>query len=169
MELQNIAKDLYFSSEDTIYNILEQLSQTQVVDKSLIYCFSKAFYLKVSQTYLENQKCNIDFEHLYTYYKENLKSYYQTNNPTITADLLDQILNFFDNSFSLIQTIELSNIDDSYEFRHYTIRVFEILRLILEKNSKSIIRETIFDNHIRYLISQAETIFRFWDSHKKRM
>ena len=55
--------------------------------------------------------------------------------------------------------VKIKDIEDSYEFRHYTINVFELLRMILEKKSKSIIRENIFDNHIRNIINQIDKIF----------
>ena len=161
--MEEMTNNLFIKSEDIIYKILDNLSNDQYVDKSLIYCFTKAFYLYISKLYLETKKSKINFDVLYSNYKQFLMDYYKTNNPTIAPDLLDQVLNFFDNSFSLIQTIEFSQIEDSYEFRHYTINVFDLLRMILSKKSKSIIRENIFDPYIRGIIEVADSIFIYWD------
>lgn len=158
---KNIAKEIFELSENNIYIIIEQFESNQVVDKSLVYCFIKAFYIHTVKRYLNQNTSKLNFDTLYTAYKQYLKLYYKTNNPNIEDDLLDQILNFFDNSFSLIDTVTLNELDDSYEFRHYTINVFELLRMILEKNSKSVIRENIFDNHIRKVIEETEEILKY--------
>lgn len=161
---KNIAKDIFYLSEDSIYKIIDEFKNNQVVDKSLVYCYIKAFYIHTVKLYLEkNNKFGLSFDNLYLEYKENLKVYYKTNNPAIYDELLDQVLNFFDNSFGLIDSVELQNIEDSYEFRHYTINVFELLRMILEKKSKEIIRENIFDNHIREMIDETEKILNYID------
>ena len=154
-----IADKIFYLTEDTIYQVIENFEDNQIVDKSLVYCFIKAYYIYVVKLYIEQKQFKIDFDKLYSEYKENLKAYYKTNNPNMDNILLDQVLNFFDNSFGLISTVEIKDIEDSYEFRHYTINVFELLRMILEKKSKSIIRENIFDNHIRKIINQIDKIF----------
>lgn len=161
MSENEISEKIFYLSEDSIYQILEKFEDNQGVDKSLVYCFIKAFYIHIVKMYLENKQANFNFDTIYQFYKEHLKSYYKANNPNIEDELLDQILNFFDNSFGLIDTIEFSNLEDSYEFRHYTINVFELLRMILEKKSKATIREDIFDNYIRTIISQTDEILEF--------
>ena len=159
MDNKDMAKELYYLSEETVYKIIENFQDNQIVDKSLVYCFTKAFFIHTAQEYIKNRKINsLNFDEIYLEYKENLKLYYKTNNPDIEDELLDQVLNFFDNSFGLIETVELEDIDDSYEFRHYTINVFELLRMILEKKSNSIIIENIFDNYIRSIIADSEKI-----------
>lgn len=159
MNEKNLAKEIYHLTEDKIYQILDKFKENQTVDKSLVYCFLKAFYLHIVKLY--STKFNIDFEKLYLEYKENLKIYYRTNNPNIENELLQQILNFFDNSFGLIESVEFQNIEDSYEFRHYTINVFELLRMILEKKSKATIRENIFDKDIRIIIEESEKVLGY--------
>ena len=161
MSENEISEKLFYLSEDSVYQILEEFEDNQGIDKSLVYCFIKAFYIHTVKLYLENRKIKFDFEKVYQLYKEHLKSYYKTNNPNIQDELLDQILNFFDNSFGLIDTIEFLKLEDSYEFRHYTINVFELLRMILEKKSKATIREDIFDHYIRTIISQTDQILEY--------
>ena len=149
-----IAKSIFYLTEDSIYPMLEILEDNQVVKKSLVYCFMKAFYIHMVKLYFHHNKYNINFDELYFLYKEELKNYYQINNPTIENELLDQILNSFDNSFMLIDSLQFYLIEDNYKFRHYTINVLELLRIILENNSKHTIKETIFDKQIRTIINQ---------------
>ncbi len=156
-----MAQSLFYLSEESIYPMLEIFENNQTVEKSFIYCFMKAFYIHTVKLYFFHNKCNANFDEIYLSYKEELKNYYQINNPTIENELLDQILNFFDNSFMLIDSLEFYSIEDNYEFRHYTIRVLELLRIILENNSKTMIKETVFDKQICTIISQKDEIFNF--------
>ncbi len=157
---EKMAEDVFFLSEDSTYQMLESFDKSQMVDQSLVYCFVKAFYLYAAQLYIKQHELNFHVENFYQEYKENLKKYYQTNNPEIENLVLDQVLNFFDNSYGLIGTVEISSIEDCYEFRHYVINVFELLRMILEKNSKANIRADLFDKDIRNMIEETEKI---WD------
>ena len=158
---KNIAKDIFYLNEDGVYKIIEEFNN-QVVDKSLVYCFVKAFFVHTVKVYLEkNNVKKFNFDDIYLEYKDNLKIYYKTNNPDIQDDLLDQVMNFFDNSFGLIDSVELQDIYDSYEFRHYTINVFELLRIILEKKSREVIRENIFDKYIKNIIEEKENLLDY--------
>ena len=159
MNQLDISDDIYFITEDTVYQIIDKFDKRQVVDRSLVYCFSKAFFMYCVKLYIEEKKIKIDFNDLYVTYKEKLKEYYKTNNPNISDDLLDQVLNFFDNSFGLVSTIEILDVEDSYEFRHYTVKCFELLHMILEKKSKTFIPDNIFDNCIKNIILSTEEIF----------
>ncbi len=161
MNYKKIAQDIFNLSENTIYETIDKFKENHGTDKSLVFCFIKAFYLYTVKVYSEKEKVTLDFKELYKDYKENLKAYYKTNNPDIEEKLLDQILNFFDNSFALITTIGFSEIEDSYKFRHDTINIFEVLRMILEKKSKATIPATIFDKDIRIIIQQTETILNY--------
>lgn len=161
-----MAEDLFYLSEDSIYQMLAHFSENQMVDQSLVYCFAKAFYGYAAKLYIEARKLKWDFDTIYGAYKENLKQYYLTNNPQMEEVVLDQVLNFFDNSFGLIETVELASMDDSYEFRHYVIHVFELLRMMLEKNSKANIRADLFDKDIRKIIEETEKIWDYMRSQK---
>lgn len=157
---EQVANDIYNFSEDEMYLLMDKFENTQSVDKTLVYCFIKAFYIYVTKKYIElfNKK-NLRYDSLYNEYKECLKKYYITNNPNIENVVLDQVLNFYDNSYFIIETVELIDIDDSYEFRHYVINVFEILKKILEKKSNAYIKDDIFDVHIRHFIDDCEKIY----------
>ncbi len=161
-----IAKNIFYLSEDSIYPMLEIFEDNQTVEKSLVYCFMKAFYIHTVKLYFLHNKYNMNLDELYVAYKEELKNYYQMNNPTIENELLNQILNFFDNSFMLIESIQFNSIEDGYEFRHYTIRVLELLKIILQNKSNHPIQETIFDKQIRLIINQKDEIFHFLEKGK---
>lgn len=158
---KEISKYIYELSEGSIYQLIEKLDDTQGIDQSLVYCFIKAFYLHTAKLYSQSIKLNWNFEDLYSEHKQNLKDYYKVNNPNIEDGLMDYILNFFDNSFALIQTIEFREVKDSYEFRHYVIRVFELLRIVLENKSKSVIRENIFEDYTKIVVEQSNKIFDY--------
>lgn len=165
---EKMTEDLFYLSEDATYQMLESFNKSQMVDQSLVYCFVKAFYLYVAQLYIKQHKLNVNGENFYQKYKQNLKNYYQMNNPKIEDLVLDQVLNFFDNSFGLIGTVEISSIDDAYDFRHYVINVFELLRMILEKKSKANIRADLFDKNIRSIIEETEKIWSYIEKQKDK-
>lgn len=155
------AQSLFYISEESIYPMLEIFEHNQTVEKSFVYCFMKAFYIYTAKLYFRHNKYSINFDELYLQYKKELKNYYQINNPTIENQLLDQILNFFDHSFQLIDSIEFNQLEDNYEFRHHVINILELLRIMLANKSKHNIKETIFDKYVRTIIEQKDEIFNF--------
>ena len=158
---KEISDNIFELSEQNIYNMLDYLKNNPSVDKTLVYCYIKAFYIYTVNLILQKQKSNLDFNKIYLEYKEKLKLYYKTNSPNISNDMLDDILNFFDNSYGLVASVKLEDIDDSYEFRHYIINVFELLRMILERKSQSVIRENIFENYTKIIIETTEKIYQY--------
>ena len=157
---KQISNEIFELSEQNIYSMLDILNNNPSIDKTLVYCFIKAFYIHSLELILQSHNYNLEFDNIYLEYKENLKSYYKTNNPTISDEMLDDILNFFDNSYGLISSVDIKDIEDSYEYRHYVINVFELLRMILEKKSKSFIRENIFENYTKTIIETTELIYK---------
>lgn len=156
-----MAKDIFFLTEETTHELLNVVKDNNSIDQTLIYCYIKAFYMQAFKLYSYNKKMEIDFDNIYNMYKIELKEYYKENNPQITDEIIDDVLNFFDNSFGLINSAEINNVNDTYEFRHYIVNVFELLRMILEKKSKSIIRENIFDNYTRVIVNESDKIFDY--------
>ena len=148
IEMKNIltndfASELFDLSEDSIYNILEEFNENQNIDKTLTYVFIKAF---------------LNFDEVYSKYRMYLSIYYKSNNSQISQELLNEILDAFDKSFAIIESLEFNRIEDSYEFRHHIIDSFELLRKILEKKSKCNIRTDIFDKYIADIQEQSEKI-----------
>ena len=170
MDNNEIAEKIYYFSEDSVYPLLDKFNNKEnntSVDKAIVYCFIKAFHLYAVKLYIQDKKMKYDFDDLYQKYKEEIKSYYQKNNPDLDEKLLEQVLGFFDNSFALLETVGLSDINDSYEFRHYTINVFELLKMILGKKSQITIKANIFDDYIRTIIDDTEKTLNYINTQKR--
>ena len=107
---------------------------------------------------MEQKNIIIDFNNIYSKYRIYLGIYYKSNNSQITQELLDELLGAFDKSFELIESLGFKDIEDGYEYRHFTVSAFEILRKILERKSKSEIRTDIFDSEITVLVNEFEEL-----------
>lgn len=161
MNIKEYSKNIYELSEDLIYEILDRLGSNQNIDKVLTYVFIKAFYMHSVRLYLSS-RCRLDlFDEVYFEYKNDLSEYYKVNNKGISEELLNDILESFDKMVEMMETMNFKEINDSYEYRHYIILCFELLRKILENKSKSPIRLNLFDNHISKLKEKAEEILDF--------
>ena len=163
IELKNIltddfASELFDLSEDSIYNILEEFNENQNIDKTLTYVFIKAVYIHIAKVILDKENISLNFDEVYSKYRMYLSIYYKSNNSQISQELLNEILDAFDKSFAIIESLEFNRIEDSYEFRHHIIDSFELLRKILEKKSKCNIRTDIFDKYIADIQEQSEKI-----------
>jgi hypothetical protein len=158
IDIEDFSSEIFDITEDSIYEVLEKLKDSQNIDQSLTYIFTKAYYLYCTKMYIINQNLDIDFNEVYTKYRIYLGIYYKSNNSQISQELLDELLDAFDKSFELIESIGFENINDSYEYRHFTIDAFELLRKILEKKSKSEIRTDIFDSEISTFVNESEKI-----------
>ncbi len=161
MNIKEYSKNIYELSEDLIYEILDRFGSNQNIDKVLTYVFIKAFYIHSIRLYLSS-RCRLDlFDEVYFEYKNNVSEYYKVNNKGISEELLNDILESFDKMVEMMETMNFKEINDSYEFRHYIILCFDLLRKILENKSKSTIRIDLFDNHISKLKEKAEEIIDF--------
>lgn len=161
LELSN---NVFEMSENTIYNVIEKFDQKQSIDKTLTYVYIKAFYIHIVRIYLNN-KNNIDiFENILDEYRNKLVEYYKCNNEKISNELLEDILNAFNASFNITESIDYKNLNDGYELRHHVIDSFELLRIILEKKSKTNIRVDIFENNISEIRNQTEEILDYVSS-----
>lgn len=161
MSVEDFSNEVFELSENTIYKVLEKFNEKQNVDKTLTYIFIKAFYLHVVKMALARQSVNIEFEKVYSNYRMYLSMYYKSNNSQIDQELLNQILDAFDKSFEIVESLDFSDLEDSYEFRHHIVDSFELLRKILEKKSKCDIRTDIFEEYITDIQEQSEKIVEF--------
>ena len=114
----------------------------------------KNYFSKPAETITTKTKA----KEVYSKYRMYLSIYYKSNNSQISQELLNEILDAFDKSFAIIESLEFNRIEDSYEFRHHIIDSFELLRKILEKKSKCNIRTDIFDKYIADIQEQSEKI-----------
>jgi hypothetical protein len=158
INIEDFSNEIFDITEDPIYEVLENFKGLQNIDESLTYIFTKAYYLYFAKIYINKQKVDIDFNDIYSKYRIYLGIYYKSNNSQITQELLEELLEAFDKSFELIESIGFENINDSYEYRHFTVDAFEILRKILEKKSKAEIRTDIFDSEISTFVNESEKI-----------
>lgn len=161
MNVKEYSKNIYDLSEDLIYEILDRFGSNQNIDKVLTYVFIKAFYMHSIRLYLSS-RCRLDlFNEVYAEYKNNVSEYYRINNKNISEELLNDILESFDKMVEMMETMNFKEINDSYEYRHYIILCFDLLRKILENKSKSPIRDDLFDNHISKLKTKAEEMIDY--------
>ncbi len=158
IDIDNFSSDIFDMTEDTIYEVLDRFKEFQNIDQSITYIFIKAYYLYFVKKYIEQQNIDIDFNKIYSKYRMYLGIYYKSNNSQIPQELLEELLGALDKSFELIESLDCVDINDSYEYRHFTIEAFEILREILEKKSKSEIRTDIFDSEIDIFINESDKL-----------
>ena len=156
-----ISNNIFEISEETIYNIIEKLNNNQSNDKTLTYVYLKAFYIHIIRIYLSNKNNIEKFEDIFNEYRNKISTYYKSNNSQISDELLGDILNAFDTSFNIIESLDYKNLADSYELRHHVISAFELLRHILEKKSQTNIRTDIFENNITEIRNQAEKVLDY--------
>jgi hypothetical protein len=161
ISLSEISNNIFEMSEETIYNIIEKFNSNQSIDKTLTYVYVKAFYIHVIRIYLTNKNNIEKFEKIFYEYRNKISTYYKSNNSEISEELLKDILNAFDTSFNIIESLDYKNLSDSYELRHHVVSVFDLLRHILEKKSQTNIRTDIFENNITEIRNQAEKILDY--------
>lgn len=161
MDIKEFSKHIFDMSEDIAYDILDRFGNSQNIDKTLTYIFIKTYYIHAVRLYLSS-RCRIDlFDDIYMAYRNSLLEYYKINNTQISEELLSDISKTSDTMLEMLESMDFKEINDSYEFRHYTILCFGLLRNILEKKSKEPIREDLFDNFISKLKDKADEIMDF--------
>ena len=161
MDVKEYSQRIYNLTEDLIYEILERFESNQNIDKTLTYVFTKIFYIHSIRLYLSS-RCRLDlFDDIYTEYRNNIFEYYKINNQGIDEALLNDILKSADTMLEMLETMNFKEINDSYEFRHYIILCFDLLRNILENKSKHPIRVDLFDNFISKIKEKAEEMIDY--------
>ena len=161
MNIKEYSQNIYSLTEDLIYEILERFGSNQDVDKTLTYVFSKIFYIHSIRLYLSS-RCRIDlFDDIYVEYRNNILEYYKINNQGIDEALLNDILKTADTMLEMLESMDFKEINDSYEYRHYIILCFDLLRKILENKSKHPIRVDLFDNFISKIKEKAEEMIDY--------
>lgn len=159
--VSEFSSNIFEMSEETIYNIIEKFNNNQSIDKTLTYVYIKAFYIHIIRLYL-SIKNNLDiFENILSEYRNKISTYYKSNNYQISNELLEDILNAFDKSFQIIESLDYKDLYDGYELRHHIVTTIDLLRNILEKKSKTNIRTDIFENNISEIKNQSEKIIDY--------
>lgn len=161
ISIYDFSNNIFEMSEETIYNIIEKFNNNQSIDKTLTYVYIKAFYIHIVRIYLTRTTYMDKFEDILSEYRKKISTYYKSNNSQISNELLEDIINAFNKSFEIIESLEYEDLDDGYELRHHVISSFDLLRQILEKKSKTNIRTDIFENNISEIRNQSEKIIEF--------
>lgn len=161
VKISEFANNIFEMSESTVYNVVEKFNNNQSIDKTLTYVYIKAFYIHIVRIYLTNKNNMELFENILNEYTNKIGAYYKSNNLQISKELLDDILNAFTASFNIMESMDYKNLSDGYELRHHVVDSFELLRIILEKKSKTNIRVDIFENSISEIKEQAEQILDY--------
>ena len=118
-----ISNNIFEISEETIYNIIEKFNNNQSIDKTLTYVYVKAFYIHIVRIYLTNKGCEDKFSDILKEYRNKIGTYYKSNNLEISNELLEDILNAFDTSFNIVESLDYKNLADSYELRHHVVEI----------------------------------------------
>lgn len=161
MDIKEFSKHIFDMSEDIAYDILDRFGNSQNIDKTLTYIFIKSYYIHAVRLYLSS-RCRIDlFDDIYIEYRNDILEYYKINNKDIDEALLNDIQKTADTMLEMLESMNFKEINDSYEFRHYIILCFDLLRKILENKSKHPIRVDLFDNFISKLKEKAEEMIDF--------
>ena len=161
MNIKEYSQNIYSLTEDLIYEILDKFGNEQNMDKTLTYVFSKIFYIHSIRLYLSS-RCRMDlFDDIYIEYRNNILEYYKINNKDINEELLSDISKTADTMLEMLESMDFKEINDSYEFRHYIILCFDLLRKILENKSKHSIRIDLFDNFISKIKEKSEELIDY--------
>ena len=161
MNIKEYSQNIYNLSEDLIYEILDRFGNNQNIDKTLTYVFTKIFYIHSIRLYLSS-RCRIDlFDDIYIEYRNNILEYYKINNKGIEEQLLNDIQKTADTMLEMLESMNFKEINDSYEYRHYIILCFDLLRKILENKSKHQIRVDLFDSFISKIKEKAEDMISY--------
>lgn len=158
IKCEEFSDNLFFLTEECIYEVLEKFDESQAIDKTLTFVFIKALYMHIANICLIESDNMDKFGKIFEDYKKILKEYYKKNNPEIDEDLLEEIMNAYNTSFEMVNTIAFTKIDDSYELRHHIIDCMELLRQILSKKSNKKIHPDFFDKYIDDLKDKSDII-----------
>lgn len=160
-DINKIANNIFVMSEDCVYHILERFEKEQLLDKAMTYAFVKAFFIHTVKLALAGNDNLEKFDAIYEAYKRDFIEYYKLNNSGIDQELLNSIEESFKGFFDISESMLIENLDDGYEYRHHIIDTFEIFRKILEKKSKTNIRQDLFENNITEIKNTVEKICEY--------
>ena len=143
---ENLSKEIFEKTEDSIYNLLGQHMEFNGLEQTMVYMHMRAYFIVLTKIYMKKFEKNFEFEKIFANYKLTILSYYKQNNPGIPEVLMKDLMNSFDVSFQLIESIELKDVLDHDLLTKFTRDVLESLHAILERRSKRIISTTFYQN-----------------------
>ena len=109
---ENLSKEIFEKTEDSIYNLLGQHMEFNGLEQTMVYMHMRAYFIVLTKIYMKKFEKNFEFEKIFANYKLTILSYYKQNNPGIPEVLMKDLMNSFDVSFQLIESIELKDVLD---------------------------------------------------------
>lgn len=144
---EKLAKEIYEKTEDSIYNLLGQHMEFDGLQQTMVYMHMRAYYIILVKLYLKAfDRKDVRFEEVFANYKMILLNYYKENNPGIPEILLNDLMQSFDVSFQLIESIELDNVLVRDSLQKFTKEVLSNLHAILERRSRKVISTSFINN-----------------------
>ncbi len=143
---ENLSKEIFEKTEDSIYNLLGQHMEFNGLEQTMVYMHMRAYFIVLTKLYIKKFEKSIDFEKVFTNYKLYILNYYKQNNPGIPDVLLKDLMNSFDVSFQLIESLELNDVLDNNLLTKFTREVLENLHAIIERRSKRVISTNFYKN-----------------------
>lgn len=143
---EKLAEEIYKMTDDSIYKLLGQYMNFTGLEQTMVYMHMRAYYIILIKLYIKKFNKEIAFEKIFASYKMTLINYYKANNPGIPEVLLNDLIQSFDVSFQLIESIELEDVLNYDLLTKFTKEVLSSLHAILERRSKKIISTTFINN-----------------------
>lgn len=143
---EKLAKEIYEKTEDSIYNLLGQHMEFNGLEQTMVYMHMRAYYIILTKLYMKKFDKEFAFEKIFANYKITLINYYKENNPGIPEILLNDLIQSFDVSFQLIESLELQDVLDANLLSKFTKEVLSSLHAILERRSKRVISTKFMNN-----------------------
>lgn len=143
---EKIVKDIYENTENSIYNLLEQHLEFNGLEQTMVYMHFRAYYIVLTKLYIKKFNKNLNFETIFANYKMTLVNYYKENNPGLPDILLNDLMQSFDASFQLIESIELQDVLNIDLLMKFTKEVLLSLHAMLERRSKKVISTSFINN-----------------------
>ncbi len=143
---ENLAKEIFEKTEDSIYNLLGQHVEFSGLEQTMVYMHMRAYFIVLTKLYVKKFEKSLEFEKIFANYKFNILTYYKQNNPGIPDVLMNDLMNSFDVSFQLIESIQLEDVLDNNLLTKFTREVLESLHAIIERRSKKVVSISFYKN-----------------------
>lgn len=143
---EKLAEEIYKKTEDSIYNLLGQYMNFTGLEQTMVYMHMRAYYIILTKLYIKKFDKKLAFEKIFASYKMTLINYYKANNPGIPEVLLNDLIQSFDVSFQLIESIDFEDVLNYDLLTKFTKDVLSSLHAILERRSKKVISTTFISN-----------------------
>lgn len=143
---ESLSKEIFEKTEDSIYNLLGQHMEFNGLEQTMVYMHMRAYFIVLAKLYIKKFDKKNEFEKVFANYKFTILTYYKQNNPGIPDILMNDLMQSFDVSFQLIESIQLDDVLDNNLLKKFTRDVLESLHAIIERRSKRVISTNFYKN-----------------------